>query len=86
MISSDNATNQRAAKDYNGDNMEHLTPERWYMFQIRSADLARLEDIRIEIDYDKWEEVEYTKDEDAMEMLRREWVARKTELTSESST
>jgi hypothetical protein len=32
-----NATHQRASKDYNEDNMEHLTPERHYMFHIRAA-------------------------------------------------
>jgi hypothetical protein len=55
------------------------------MFHIRAAQtIDRLNEITLDIDYDKWEEVEYTKDADAMEMLRYEWASRKNELTEES--
>ena len=61
--------------------MQNLTPERFYMFHIRAAEtIDRLNEIKLDIDYDKWEDIDYTKDEDAMEMLRSEWVFRKSEL------
>jgi hypothetical protein len=81
-----NATHQLAARNYNEDNMAHLTPERHYMFHIRAAQtIDRLNEITLDIDYDKWEEVEYTKDADAMAMLRYEWASRKNELTEGNS-
>ena len=61
--------------------MQNLTPERFYMFAIRDAQtIDRLNELTMDIDYDKWEDIDYTKDEDAMEMLRSEWVFRKSEL------
>jgi hypothetical protein len=51
------------------------------MFAIRDAQtIDRLNELTMDIDYDKWEDIDYTKDEDAMEMLRSEWVFRKSEL------
>ena len=66
--------------------MEHLAPERFYMFHIRAAQtMDRLNEITIDINYDKWEEIDYTKDDEAMDMLRHEWAFRKNELTEESN-
>lgn len=65
---------------------QELSNEMWYVYQIRNADShRRLENLSIMIDYDKWENVEYTKDEESMAMIRREWAKRRDELCNQAS-
>ena len=58
-----------------------LTDEQWYLYQIRNApDQAKLDDLAIAIDYDKWEKHPYTQDEEAMGRIRQAWGEKRDEL------
>lgn len=60
-----------------------IAPEDWYFARIKSAQtIEDLRDVALNIDYDKWEEEEYTKNEELMRSLRTAWAARKKELES----
>jgi hypothetical protein len=58
-----------------------LTDVDWYLYQIKNApDQAKLDDLAIAIDYDKWEKHSYTQDEESMQRIRDAWGQRRSEL------
>lgn len=62
---------------------KEVSPEDWYFARIESAQtIEDLRDVALNIDYDKWEEEEYTKNEELMRSLRTAWAAKKKELES----
>ena len=64
---------------------EEIKPEDWYLARIRNAKtFDDLSDVALNIDYDKWEEEKYTKDEEVMRTLRDAFAAKKKELNSHS--
>lgn len=57
---------------------EEQSNEDWLLDQIANAQsVHRLEHLAEIIDYDKWEDEPYTKDEELMNRLRQTWVERK---------
>lgn len=55
--------------------------EDWYLNRIRSAkSMEQLRYLAMNIDYDKFEEMEYTRCEDTMARLRKAWGEKAEEL------
>jgi hypothetical protein len=62
-------------------NEDELPDVDWFLLQIEKAQSReRLDHIATMIDYGKWEEEEWTRDEDAMNRLRDAWKRKVIEL------
>lgn len=63
--------------------MAKLVNTEFCLQRISRADsVKKLKEIAIDIDYDKWEKVDYTQDAEELQEVREAWVKRMKELES----
>lgn len=60
---------------------DDLSDEEWYLLKISEAkSIERLKYLATNIHYDKWEESEFTKNQETMDRIRDAWIKRKREI------